>query len=37
MKKKIFISLVENVWNEIEEMLLSNSFIIINEDKIERF
>jgi|SRR5665647_1147122 len=37
LKKNIFIQLIENVWNDIEEMLLSSSFIIINEDKIERF
>ena len=37
LKKKLFIQLIENVWNEIEEMLLLSSFIIITEDKIERF
>lgn len=37
LKKKQFIQLVQNVWNDVEEMLLENSFIIINEDKIERF
>lgn len=37
VKKRVFISLIENIWNEVEEMLLSSSFIIINEDKIERF
>ena len=37
LKKRLFIQLIENVWNDIEEMLLSSSFIIINEDKIERF
>ncbi len=37
LKKRIFISIVKNVWDEIEEMLLTSSFIIISEDKIERF
>jgi predicted nuclease of predicted toxin-antitoxin system len=37
LKKRIFISLVNKIWNEIEEMLLTSSFIIISEDKIERF
>lgn len=36
LKKKLFIQLVENVWDEIEEMLLLHSFIIVSEDKIER-
>ena len=37
LKKKLFIQLIESVWNEIAEMLLLNSFIIVSEDKIERF
>ena len=37
LKKKIFTQLIENTWPEIEDMLLSSSFIIITEDKIETF
>ena len=37
LKKKLFIQLIASVWNEIAEMLLLNSFIIVSEDKIERF
>lgn len=37
LKKVLLIKLIESVWQDIEEMLLSSSFIIITEDKIERF
>ena len=37
LKKSILIRLIDNVWAQIEEMLLSSSFIIVSEDKIERF
>ena len=37
LKKRIFIQFIENAWNEIEEMLIYSSFVIVNEDKIEGF
>jgi predicted nuclease of predicted toxin-antitoxin system len=37
IKKNIFIPFVESIWNEVEEMLLYSSFVIVNEDKIEGF
>lgn len=37
IKKKIFYKFIKQVWHEVEEMLKSSSFIIINEDKLEGF
>ena len=37
IKKDVFTDLIEVIWKDIEEMLLKSSFIIITEDKIERF
>jgi predicted nuclease of predicted toxin-antitoxin system len=37
IKKDVLIGLIEVIWKDIEEMLLKSSFIIITEDKIERF
>ena len=37
IKKELLIGLIKAIWKDIEEMLLKSSFIIITEDKIERF
>jgi hypothetical protein len=37
VKKNIFFRFVESIYNEVEEMLLYSSFVIVNEDKIEGF
>ena len=37
LKKNFFIQFIENIWDEIEEMLLYSSFVIVTEDKIEGF
>ena len=35
LKKKQFNLFIETIWKDVEEMLLSSSFIIINEEKIQ--
>ncbi len=37
LKKKQFNLFLEAIWKDVEEMLFSSSFIIINEEKIEGF
>ena len=37
LKKKHFNSFIESIWQDVEEMLLYSSFIIVNEEKIQGF
>ncbi|MEP6948339.1 MAG: DUF5615 family PIN-like protein [Ginsengibacter sp.] len=37
LKKKLLNLLIETIWEDVEEMLLSSSFIIINDEQIQGF